>query len=109
MQKEDSSQSHTCACNPCSPKHRLERVEGDMVYSSRNIRGHLRRHGIRITIPHKANEHCGSPFDRAIYRFRARVERRLNRLKQNQRIATRDEKGADSYQATWLIAATLLG
>ena len=38
------------------PKYRPGRVVGDKAYSSRHIRGHLRRHGIRITIPHKENE-----------------------------------------------------
>ena len=90
------------------PKHRPGRVVGDKAYSSRKIRAYLRRHGIRITIPHKANEHRGGPFDRAIYRTRERVERQINRLKQNRRIATRYEKCAANYRAMWLIAATLL-
>jgi hypothetical protein len=55
------------------PKHRPGRVVGDKAYSSRHMRGHLRRHGIRITIPHKENEHRSGPFDRAIYRLRERV------------------------------------
>jgi transposase len=90
------------------PKHRPGRVVGDKAYSSRHIRGQLRRHGIRITIPHKENEHRSGPFDRAIYRLRERVERLINRLKQNRRIATRYDKCAENYRAMWLIAATLL-
>lgn len=90
------------------PKRRPGRVAGDKAYSSRKIRGYLRQHGIRITIPHKHNEcQCG-PFDRAIYRLRERVERLINRLKQNRRLATRYEKCAENYRAMWLIAATLL-
>jgi transposase len=90
------------------PKQRPGRVVGDKACSSRHIRRYLRRRGIRITIPHKKNEHRSGPFDRAIYRLRERVERLINRLKQNRRIATRYEKGADNYRAMWLIAATLL-
>lgn len=90
------------------PKHRPGRIVGDKAYSSRKIRGYLRRHGIRITIPHKVNEHRSGPFDRAIYRMREQVERLINRLKQNRRIATRYEKCAANYYAMWLIAATLL-
>jgi transposase len=90
------------------PKQRPGRVVGDKASSSRHIRGYVRRHGIRITIPHKANEHRRGPFDRAIYRLRERVERLINRLKQNRRIATRYDKCADNYRAMWLIAATLL-
>lgn len=37
-----------------------------------------------------------------------RVERLINRLKQNRRIATRYDKCAENYRAMWLIAATLL-
>lgn len=90
------------------PKHRPGRVVGDKAYSSRKIRAYLRRFGIRITIPHKVNEHRSGPFNRAIYRMREQVERLINRLKQNRRIATRYEKCAANYRAMWLIAATLL-
>lgn len=90
------------------PKHRPGRIVGDKAYSSRKIRAYLRRHGIRITVPHKVNEHRGGPFDRAIYRMQEQVERLINRLKQNRRIATRYEKCAENYRAMFLIAATLL-
>ena len=90
------------------PMQRPGRVVGDKAYSSGSIRGYLRRRGIRITIPHKENEHRSGPFDRAIYRLRERVERLINRLKQNRRIATRYDKCAEKYRAMWLIAATLL-
>ena len=90
------------------PKQRPGRIVGDKAYSSRQIRAYLRAHGIRITIPHKANEHVGCPFDRSLYRLREQVERLINRMKQNRRIATRYEKCADNYGARWLIAATLL-
>jgi transposase len=90
------------------PKHRPGRVAGDKAYSSRKIRQYLRQHGIRITIPRKQNEHRTGPFDRAIYRLRARVECLINRLKQHRRLATRYEKCAANYRAMWVIAATLL-
>jgi transposase len=90
------------------PKHRPGRIVGDKAYSSRKIRAYLRRFGIRITIPHKVNEYRSGPFNRAIYRMREQVERLINRLKQNRRIATRYEKCAANYRAMWLIAATLL-
>ncbi len=90
------------------PKRRPRRVAGDKAYSSRKIRQYLRRHGIRITIPRKQNEAQTGPFDRAIYRLRERVERLINRLKQNRRLATRYEKCAANYRALWVIGATLL-
>jgi transposase len=90
------------------PKRRPHRLIGDKAYSSRKIRQYLRRHGIRITIPRKQNEHRTGPFDRTLYRLRERVERLINRLKHNRRLATRYEKCAVNYHAMWLIAAILL-
>lgn len=90
------------------PKQRPGRVAGDKGYSSRKRRLYVRQHGIRITIPHKQNEGQSGPFARSIYRLRERVERLINRRKQNRRLATRYDKGAENYRAMWLIAATLL-
>lgn len=90
------------------PKRRPGRVVGDKAYSSGKLRAYLRRNGIQITILHQVNDHRSGPFDRAIYRTRERVERLINQLKQDRRIATRDEKCAANYRALWLIAATLL-
>jgi transposase len=90
------------------PKRRPGRLVGDKAYSSRAIRRYLRRHGIRLTIPRKRDEHRTGPFDRAIYRLRSQVERLINRLKQFRRIATRYEKRAENYQTMLLIAAILL-
>jgi len=63
---------------------------------------------MRMTIPRKQHEHRSGSFDRALYRLRERVERLSNRLKHNQRLATRYEKCAVNYHAMWLIAAILL-
>jgi transposase len=89
------------------PKRRPKRIAGDKGYSSRAIRATLRRWGIRVTIPHKSNEHRG-PFCKELYKLRNRIERLINRLKQYRRIATRYEKHADNYRAMWLLAAILL-
>ena len=93
---------------PGRPKRRPKRIVGDKGYSSRNIRTLLRRRGIRLTIPHKANEHHRGSFNRNVYRQRNRIERLINRLKQYRRIATRYEKHGDNYRAMWLIASTML-
>ncbi len=90
------------------PKHRPRRVSGDKSYSSRKIRQYLRRRGIRMTIPRKANERRTGPFDRALYRTRNQIERLINRLKQARRIATRYEKRAENYCAMLTIAAIQL-
>jgi transposase len=90
------------------PKRRPGRVVGDKAYSSGKIRAYLRTHGIRITIPHKVNEYRSDPFARVLYRLREQMERLINRLKQNRRVATRYEQCAANYRAMWLIAATLV-
>jgi transposase len=89
-------------------KRRPRRVVGDKGYSSHAIRRGLRRRGIRVTIPRKANERRRGPFDRAAYRQRNRVERLINRLKQFRRVATRYEKRAANYLAMVVIAAIRL-
>jgi len=87
---------------------RPKRVAGDKGYSFRKYRQYLRRHGIRITIPRKKNEHRTGPFDRQVYRQRNQVERLFNRLKQFRRVATRYEKRAVNYAAMLTIAMILL-
>ncbi len=79
------------------PRRRPKRVAGDKGYSSQRIRQWLRRHGGRVTIPRKANERRRGPFDKQLYKLRAKVEQLINRLKQFRRIATRYEKRADNY------------
>jgi transposase len=84
------------------------RIVGDKGYSFKAIRLYLRRKGINYTIPRKSNQTNTGPFDKAIYRGRNRVERLINRLKHNRRIATRYEKRAENYRAFLTIAAILL-
>lgn len=93
---------------PGRPKLRPKRVVGDKAYSSGRIRRWLRRHGVRVTIPRKANERRRGAFDKAVYRLRARVEQLINRLKQFRRIATRYEKRAANYLGMVTIGAILL-
>ena len=90
------------------PRVRPKRAIGDKGYSSRAIRAHCRRRGIRYTIPRKQNERRTGPFDRASYRQRNLVERLINRLKQYRSLATRYEKVGEHYRALWVIAGTLL-
>lgn len=90
------------------PQLRPQRVVGDKAYSSGRIRGWLRQHGIRVTIPRKVHEDRRGPFDKQRYRLRARVEHLINRLKQFRRIATRYEKRAENYLGMVTIGAILL-
>jgi transposase len=90
------------------PRLRPGRVVGDKGYTGRRHRAYLRRRGIRYTIPRRRTEHHSGPFDRAIYRLRARVECLLNRCKQFRSLATRYDQRAASYRALWTIAMILL-
>lgn len=87
---------------------RPKRVAGDKAYSNRRIRSWLRRHHVRVTIPRKADERRRGPFNKQLYKLRAKVEQLINRLKQFRRIATRYEKRGDNYLGMVTLGAILL-
>ena len=87
---------------------RPDRVVGDKGSSSRTVRRYRRRRGIGPVIPRRANEPQQRQFDRAAYRERNRIERLINRLKQNRAIATRYDKLAVSYHAMLTFACILI-
>lgn len=100
------------------PRQRPERVIADKGYPSRANRAWLAGHGIKTTIPDRADQHAnrgrrgsrgGRPpgFDEAIYRGRNVVERCFNQLKNWRGIAMRSDKTARSYWAAICLAATL--
>ena len=94
-------------------------VLADRAYSSRAIRGHLRRRQIREVIPQPADQighrlrrgrQGGRPprFDAGAYKQRNTVERCINRLKQWCGLATRTDKLAITFQAALHLAAILI-
>lgn len=93
---------------PGRPRRRPRRLVGDKAYSSGFIRAYLRRRGICQTIPRRRDERRAARFDRAVYRQRNRVERLINRLKQNRRVATRYEKRGEYFLAMVMLAAIAL-
>jgi len=96
------------------PRTRPDRVLADKAHSSKAIRAHLRRRGIKATIPEPANQQThrarrgargGRPpdFDPHAYRKRNTVERAINKLKLYRAVATRYDKLAVMYgpASTW--------
>lgn len=103
---------------PGRPRTRPLAVLADRAYSSRAIRGHLRRRGSAV-IPHQSDQvgHRlrrgrlgGRPpgFDSEAYKQRNTVERCINRLKQWRGLATRTDKLAIAYQAELHLAGILI-
>jgi transposase len=101
------------------PRTTPEVVLADKAYSSRAIRTHLRRRGIRTVIPQpsdhiakrkKRGRSGGRPpaFDRDTYKQRNTVERCINKLKQWRGLATRYDKTATIYLAGLHIAAIFI-
>lgn len=98
------------------PRTRPGRVLADKAYSSRAIRGSLRKRGIHATIPEPADQQAhrarrgprgGRPptFDELRYRDRNVVERCINKLKQYRAVATRYDKREYMYQGTVDVAS----
>ncbi len=94
-------------------------ILADKAYSSRAIRRHLRRRGIRAVIPQPADQAAnrkrlgrrgGRPptFDREAYKQRNTVERCINKLKQWRCLATRYDKTATIYRAGLHLAAIFI-
>ncbi|MFE2275598.1 IS5 family transposase [Streptomyces lavendulae] len=101
------------------PRVRPAVVLADKAYSSRAIREHLRRRGIRAVIPQPADQvvnrkrrgrQGGRPpaFDRTAYKQRNTVERCINKLKQCRGLATRYDKTITIYLAGLHLAAILI-
>jgi len=102
---------HIARPGPGRPRTRPGHVLADKAYSSRAIRGVLRRRAITATIPEKRDQQQhrarrgrkgGRPpaFDAQRYRDRNTAERAINKLKGHRGFATRYDKREDIYQGT---------
>ncbi|MFF5390393.1 IS5 family transposase [Streptomyces sp. NPDC013012] len=101
------------------PRTTPQALLADKAYSSRAIREHLRRRGVRTVIPQPSDQIAnrkrrgsagGRPpaFDRDAYKQRSTVERCINRLKQWRGLATRYDKTATIYLAALRIAGIFI-
>lgn len=100
---------------PGRPRTRPDELLADKAYSNKAIRGHLRRRGIRVTIPLKADQQAGRrrrgtrgrlpAFDAESYRQRNVVERAVNKLRNTRAVATRYDKRDFVYRGTIDVAS----
>lgn len=90
------------------PKVRPRHVAGDKGYSYDSFRTWLKKRGITPVIPRKINQKQSRFFDRKRYRMRNLIERVINYLKQNRRLATRYEKLSVNFDAMWIIASIFI-
>jgi transposase len=101
---------------PGRPRTRPARLLADKAYSNHQIRSHLRRRGIKATIPEKSDQqaaratkgsHGGRPpaFDTEEYKTRNTAERAFNKLKEFRAVATRTDKREFVYQGTIDVAS----
>jgi transposase len=101
---------------PGRPRTRPDRLLADKAYSNRKTRVHLRRRGIKATIPEKTDQQKsrltkgsagGRPpvFDGESYKERNTVERTINKLKDFRAVAMRTDKREFVFQGTIDVAS----
>ena len=81
------------------PEQVLTHAIMDKAYDSHDIREHLIKHDIVPVIPPKSNRRVPLDYDKNLYKFREKVERFFNNLKQFRGIATRYEKLSQTFLA----------
>lgn len=102
--------------HPGRPRTRPGQLLGDKAYSNAAIRAHLRRRGIKATIPEPADQarnrrqrgsRGGRPpaFDPAAYKHRNTVERAIGKLRQHRAVATRYDKRDYVWRGTIDVAS----
>lgn len=78
----------------------------DKGYDSDHIRAQLLAQDVVPVIPPKGNRTVPIDYDHDLYKFREKIERFFNHLKQFRRIATRYEKLGQTFLAfIYLVAA----
>lgn len=85
-----------------------EVVIGDKGYDSDEFVETLRKRGIDVVIPPRANRVSPRAYDAVLYRERNKAERGFNLLKQYRRVATRYEKRSRNFLGMVLVAAFMV-
>ena len=78
---------------------------GDKGYDSKKLVGYIEARGAEAVIPPRSNLKEQRAYDEGLYKERNLVERFINRIKQNRRVATRYEKTARNFLAFVQVAA----
>jgi len=104
---------------PAGPAPRPDQLCADKAYSARAHRTLLRRRGVRVVIPERADQQAhrrrrgsagGRPprFDPVAYRGRNVVERSYNTLKQWRALATRYDKLAIIFRGGAVLRSIII-
>jgi transposase len=91
---------------PALPK--AKELLGDKGYDANWFRKALAERGIRACIPSKSNRKIQIEHDRALYRYRHKIENMFGRLKDWRRIPTRYDRCAHTFMSAICIAATII-
>jgi transposase len=86
-------------CAQVPPEQSLPHAIMDKAYDSHDIREHLIKQDIVPVIPPKSNRLVPLDYDKNLDKFREKVDRFFNNLKQCRRIATRYEKLSQTFLA----------
>lgn len=87
---------------------RIDALLAEKGYDADAIREELADAKVEAVIPARSNRRNPAPHDLAKYRWRNRIERLFNKLKNWRRVATRYDKTADSYIGFVSLASAFL-
>jgi transposase len=85
-----------------------EATIADKGYDSNDMVKAIEASGSEVVIPPKANRTEQREYDKHLYKERNLVERFINRIKQNRRVATRYDKTPRNYLAFCYLASILV-
>ncbi len=80
----------------------------DKAFDANALRDELNNRHAQAVIPSKTNRLVHIPHDEEAYKWRHLIENYFSKIKEFRGINTRYDKTDTSYQASWLIAATII-